>query len=1036
MNISRLFIVRPVATSLLMIALVLVGLVSVAFLPVSSLPDVDYPTIQVQTFYPGASPQVMSTTVTAPLEVQLGQIPGLQQMISSSSSTASIITLQFDLSINLDVAEQNVQEAINAANSLLPSGLPAPPTYAKVNPADQPILTLAVTSKAMSLTQLQDIANNRLASKISEVPGVGLVSPSGGNVPAIRVEVDPKKIAAYGLNIDDLRTLLSQITLSQPKGNFDGPELDYTINDNDQISDPQDYLDTVVSYQNGSPVLLRDVATVSQAPQNTQQGAWFNDTPAIVLNVQRQPGANVIKTVNQIKQQLPQLLASLPPSMHVDIVADSTGVIRSSVDDAFFELVLAIVLVVLVIFVFLRNLPATIIPSISVPVSLIGTLAVMYKLGYSIDNLSLMALIIATGFVVDDSIVMIENIVGYLEEGMRPLEAALTGAGQIGFTILSLTVSLIAVLIPLLFMGGVIGRLFSEFAVTLAITIVLSGVVSLTLVPMLCARMLKRQSERRPSRFERISERLFNSTLAAYERGLRWVLRHQRLTLLVATLTVALTGALYVVIPKGLFPVQDVGVIQGISVADNSISYKAMAARQMALADVILKDADVTSLTSYVGIDGTNKTLNNGRFLINLKAVNDRSRSAGQIARRIQNEVADIPGIKLYLQPEQDLTLDTTISPSQYQFVLRGPNKQDFDKYVPLIVDKMKQITSISDVSSDLNNEGLTVNVEVNRQLAARYGITPATIDNALYDALGQRIVTTIFNQSTQYRVILVAKRDSLPDLQSLKSLYLPTQTGSTGQVPLSAVAEIKTGKTPLVISHLAQFPAVTVSFNLTEGASLSTAVDDINAAIQAVHLPPSITATFQGAAQAFEDSLSSEVFLLIAALVAVYIVLGVLYESFIHPVTILSTLPSAGIGALLALMLAGKDLDVIGIIGIVLLIGIVKKNAIMIVDFALDAEREHGKSPEEAIFEASLLRFRPILMTTFAAMLGALPMLLGSGTGSELRRPLGLVIIGGLALSQLLTLFTSPVIYLAFDRLSRRFSRSRPDSPPAGRPT
>jgi multidrug efflux pump len=1036
MNISRLFIVRPVATSLLMIALVLVGLVSVAFLPVSSLPDVDYPTIQVQTFYPGASPQVMSTTVTAPLEVQLGQIPGLQQMISSSSSTASIITLQFDLSINLDVAEQNVQEAINAANSLLPSGLPAPPTYAKVNPADQPILTLAVTSKAMSLTQLQDIANNRLASKISEVPGVGLVSPSGGNVPAIRVEVDPKKIAAYGLNIDDLRTLLSQITLSQPKGNFDGPELDYTINDNDQISDPQDYLDTVVSYQNGSPVLLRDVATVSQAPQNTQQGAWFNDTPAIVLNVQRQPGANVIKTVNQIKQQLPQLLASLPPSMHVDIVADSTGVIRSSVDDAFFELVLAIVLVVLVIFVFLRNLPATIIPSISVPVSLIGTLAVMYKLGYSIDNLSLMALIIATGFVVDDSIVMIENIVRYLEEGMRPLEAALTGAGQIGFTILSLTVSLIAVLIPLLFMGGVIGRLFSEFAVTLAITIVLSGVVSLTLVPMLCARMLKRQSERRPSRFERISERLFNSTLAAYERGLRWVLRHQRLTLLVATLTVALTGALYVVIPKGLFPVQDVGVIQGISVADNSISYKAMAARQMALADVILKDADVTSLTSYVGIDGTNKTLNNGRFLINLKAVNDRSRSAGQIARRIQNEVADIPGIKLYLQPEQDLTLDTTISPSQYQFVLRGPNKQDFDKYVPLIVDKMKQITSISDVSSDLNNEGLTVNVEVNRQLAARYGITPATIDNALYDALGQRIVTTIFNQSTQYRVILVAKRDSLPDLQSLKSLYLPTQTGSTGQVPLSAVAEIKTGKTPLVISHLAQFPAVTVSFNLTEGASLSTAVDDINAAIQAVHLPPSITATFQGAAQAFEDSLSSEVFLLIAALVAVYIVLGVLYESFIHPVTILSTLPSAGIGALLALMLAGKDLDVIGIIGIVLLIGIVKKNAIMIVDFALDAEREHGKSPEEAIFEASLLRFRPILMTTFAAMLGALPMLLGSGTGSELRRPLGLVIIGGLALSQLLTLFTSPVIYLAFDRLSRRFSRSRPDNPPAGRPT
>ena len=1035
MNISRLFIVRPVATALLMISLVLVGLVSVGFLPVSSLPDVDYPTIQVQTFYPGASPQVTSTTVTAPLEVQLGRIPGLQQMTSSSSATASIITLQFDLSINLDVAEQNVQEAINAANSFLPSGLPAPPTYAKVNPADQPILTLAVTSKAMSLTQLQDIANNRLASKIAEVPGVGLVSPSGGNVPAIRVEADPQKLAAYGLNIDDLRTLLGNITLSQPKGNFDGPELDYTINDNDQISDPQDYLSTVISYQNGSPVLLRDVATVSQAAQNIEQGAWFNGTAAIVLNVQRQPGANVIKTVNQIKQQLPQLLASLPPSMHVDIVADSTGVIRSSVDDAFFELVLAIGLVVLVIFVFLRNVPATIIPSISVPVSLIGTLAVMYKLGYSIDNLSLMALIIATGFVVDDSIVMIENVVRYLEDGMSPLDAALTGAGQIGFTILSLTVSLIAVLIPLLFMGGVIGRLFSEFAVTLAITIVLSGVVSLTLVPMLCARMLRRRSERNPSRFERISEGLFNRMLAAYERGLRWVLRHQGLTLLVATITVGLTGALYVVIPKGLFPVQDVGVIQGISVADNSVSYQAMTARQMALADAILKDADVTSLTSYVGIDGTNKTLNNGRFLINLKGVDDRSLTAEQIARRIQREVADIPGVKLYLQPEQDLTLNTTISLNQYQVVLRGPNRQDFETYVPQIVDRMKQIKSITDVASDLNNDGSTVNIEVNRPLAARYGITPATIDNALYDALGQRIVTTIFNQSTQYRVILVARRDRLPNLQSLGSLYLPTQTASTGQVPLSAIADIKVGKTPLVVSHLAQLPAVTVAFNLTEGASLSAAVDDINQAIQAVHLPPSITSAFQGAARAFEDSLSSEVFLLIAALIAVYIVLGVLYESFIHPVTILSTLPSAGIGALLALMIAGKDLDVIGIIGIVLLIGIVKKNAIMIVDFALEAERERGKSPEEAIFEASLLRFRPILMTTFAAMLGALPLLLGGGTGSELRQPLGLAIIGGLAFSQILTLFTTPVIYLAFDRLARRFRR-RPAPPPTERPT
>jgi multidrug efflux pump len=1036
MNISRIFILRPVATSLLMIALVLVGLISMQFLPVSALPDVDYPTIQVQTFYPGASPQVMSTTVTAPLEVQLGKIPGLQQMTSSSSATASIITLQFDLTMDIDVAEQDVQEAINAANSLLPTGLPAPPTYAKVNPADQPILTLAVTSNALSLTQLQDISNNRLASKISEVSGVGRVSASGGNVPAVRIEADPQKLAAYGLNIDDIRTLLSDITLSQPKGNFDGPELDYTINDNDQISNPEDYLNTIISYQNGAPVLLRDVASVNQAAQDIEQGAWFNGSPAIILNVQRQPGANVIKTIDQIKKQLPLLLASLPPSMHVDIVADSTGVIRASVDDAFFELVLAIALVVLVIFVFLRNLPATIIPSISVPVSLIGTLALMYKLNYSIDNLSLMALIIATGFVVDDSIVMIENIVRYLEEGKTPLEAALEGAGQIGFTILSLTISLIAVLIPLLFMGGVIGRLFSEFAVTLAITILLSGIVSLTLVPMLCARLLKKQSDRRPSRFERLSEGLFDKTLASYERGLRWVLRHQALTLIVATVTVALTAILYIVIPKGLFPVQDISVIQAISVADNSVSYQAMAKRQMAMADAILKDADVTSLTSYIGIDGTNTTLNNGRFLINLKSIDDRSQTAAQIARRIQSEVADVPGIKLYLQPEQNLTLDTTISPNQYQFVLRGPNQQDFQKYVPLIVDKMKQIKSITDVASDLNNEGLTVNVEVNRQLAARYGITPATIDNALYDALGQRIVTTIFNQSTQYRVILVAKKDRLPNLQSLGSLYLPSQTAGSGQVPLSAIADIEVGKSPLVVSHLSQFPSVTVSFNLAEGASLSTAVDEVDQIVKSVKLPSSITSTFQGAAQAFEDSLGSEVYLLIAALVAVYIVLGVLYESFIHPITILSTLPSAGIGALLALMIAGDDLDVIGIIGIVLLIGIVKKNAIMIVDFALEAERKHGKSPEEAIFEASMLRFRPILMTTLAAMLGALPMLLGSGTGSELRRPLGLAIIGGLAMSQILTLFTSPVIYLTFDRLARRFSprqaKSEPESGPA----
>ncbi|SFK45372.1 MdtB/MuxB family multidrug efflux RND transporter permease subunit [Methylocapsa palsarum] len=1024
MNPSQLFILRPVATSLLMIAIILAGGLAYRFLPLSALPEVDYPTIQVRTFLPGASPEVMTSSVTAPLERQLGQMPGLNQMTSASSAGASVITLQFNLNLSLDVAEQEVQASINAANNLLPSDLPAPPIYAKVNPADAPILTLAISSKTLNLTELEDFSETRLAQKISQQPGVGLVSISGGQRPALRVQFNPRALAAYGLNIDDLRSTIGNANVNAPKGSFDGPAQGSTINANDQIAKASDYAALVIAYRDGAPVRLSDVATVVNGPENTMLSAWANSKPAIILNVRRQPAANVIAVVNGVKALLPALKASLPSSVDIEILSDRTTTIRASVADVEFELGLAVALVILVIFVFLRNLPSTIIPSLSVPLSLIGTFAVMYLLGFSLDNLSLMALTISTGFVVDDAIVMIENITRYVEAGDPPLEASLKGSRQIGFTIISLTVSLIAVLIPLLFMGDVTGRLFHEFAITLAVTIVISAVVSLTLVPMLCARLIHHRPEASRSRLDLQAERWFDAVVAKYGQALQVVFRHQPLTLFVAIATLALTIALYIVIPKGFFPVQDTGMIQGISEGPQSISFAAMSDLQRQLGDVILQDPAVESLSSFIGVDGDNTTLNSGRFLINLKPIEIRRKSATEIARRLQTRVAGVPGATLYLQPVQDLTIDSSISRAQYRFVLQNANSAEFEAWTPKLIHRLAQAPELADVVSDTQQQGLAVNLVIDRATAARFGITPATVDNALYDAFGQRIVSTIYTQSNQYRVILEADPAIQSALHNLDAIYLPSSSsGSNGQVPLKAIVHVEQRSGPLLVTHLGQFPATTISFNPAPGYSLGSALQAIEQAQAEIGLPPSFVVSYQGAAAAFRASSTSQLLLIIAAVATMYIVLGVLYESFIHPVTILSTLPSAGVGALLALMATGGELDVIAVIGIILLIGIVKKNAIMMIDFALDAERNAGLSARDAIYQACLLRFRPILMTTMAAILGALPLMLGTGPGSELRNPLGIAIVGGLVVSQVLTLFTTPVIYLYFDRLAARFS-------------
>ena len=1075
MSPSRPFILRPVATSLLMAAILLVGFVAFLQLPVSALPEVDYPTIQVVTFYPGASPDVMASAVTAPLERQFGQVPGLNQMTSTSSDGSSIIVLQFSLDLNIDVAEQEVQAAINAAQTYLPTDLPVPPIYSKTNPADTPILTLALSSKTISLPQVEDLADTRFAQKISQLPGVGLVSISGGQKPAVRVRVNPTQLSSYGINLEDVRTALQQTSLDQAKGNFDGPQQDYQIQSNDQLMTSSDFQKVIIAYHNGSPVRLSDVASVEDGVENVRQAAWMNETPAVIVNIQRQPGANIIQVVDRIEKLLPVLKSNLPAAVQVDILTDRTITIRASVADVEFELMLTVALVVMVIFLFLRNLSATVIPSVAVPLSIVGTFGVMYLAGFSLNNLTLMALTISTGFVVDDAIVMIENIIRFLEEGDPPLEAALKGSEQIGFTIVSLTISLIAVLIPLLFMGDIVGRLFREFAITLSVTILVSAVVSLTLTPMMCSRLLKNTHGQKQTRFYEASERAFNSIIAFYGKTLKWVLKHQTATLLVAAATLVLTVVLYVIVPKGFFPVQDTGIIQGISEASQSISFPAMAQRQQALAHVILQDPAVEGLSSFIGVDGTNSTLNNGRIQINLKPLEDRRINASDVIRRLQPKLEKVEGITLYMQPVQDLTVEDRVSRTQYQYTLEDPDPQELSFWTAKLMAKLSALGELRDLATDQQNSGLAATLIVDRVTASRMGITPQTIDQTLYDAFGQRQISTLYTQLNQYHIVLETQPDFQNSPIKLQDIYVrsaiaPTalttastnvvtattasggsssstssprastntaaSTGSASPtavtsingsaVPLSAFTHFEMKSGPLSVNHQGQFPVVTISFNLAPGVSLGEATKAIDKVQQEIGMPLSVQSAFQGTAASFQASLSNEPILILAALVTVYIVLGVLYESYIHPITILSTLPSAGVGAILALLMCGSELSVVALIGIILLIGIVKKNGIMMIDFALEAERKLGKKPEDAIYEACLLRFRPIMMTTMAALLGGLPLALGTGIGSELRRPLGISMVGGLLLSQVLTLYTTPVIYIFFDRLAQRFSSRR----------